>query len=420
MRVKTSTVRRALGAAVWWATGSVLMAQSAVAQPAPPPAPSATLPTLVDVRAGDTFSSIAARYTGDTRSWAKLYNAKLGGLPNANLIQVGMRLELVTEPGGTRYLRVVSDRANMAAAKASATEPAPSVAKAAPPAAPKAVATPAPAPAPAQTQSASPLPAVTLPAPDDTLVIGVLPNIGAAALMVQYDHLKGYLERTTKQKVRIVLPANFKAFVDSTMRGEFDVAVAAPHFARMAQVDRNMVPLVMYEPRINALFLSPVDSTLAGGRDVRGKTVAFANPQSLVALYGQQWLRSLGLEAGTDYQIKGANSDMGVGRMVLSGDAVAAIMSNGEFRALPPDEASRMKIVDSFARIPNFIMVAHPRLGAARLGALRTQLKQFIADKDEGAAFQKATGLTGIVDADDATLKELDPYLALTRRAMGY
>ena len=359
-------------------------------------------PTTVEVRAGDTFSAIAARFTGDPRSWSKLYDAQLSGLPNPNLILVGMRLELVDGPSGGRYLRVVSERAATTSAKAA-------------PATKGAAATGAPVAA----TPAAPVAAAAAPA-DDTLVIGVLPNIGAAALMAQYESLKSYLERTGKQKVRIVLPANFKAFLDATMRGEYDLAVAAPHFARVAQLDRGMVPLVMYEPRITALFLAPIDAAVGSGRDMRGKPVAFANPQSLVAMYGQQWLRQQSLEPGKDYEIKGASSDMGVGRLLLSGDAVAAIMSNGEFRALPTDESGRLKIVESFARIPNFIIVGHPRLGAARLALLKTQFKQFTADRDDGQAFLKATGLTGIVDADDVTLRELDPYVALTRRAMGY
>ena len=110
---------------------------------------------------------------------------------------------------------------------------------------------------------------------------------------------------------------------------------------------------------------------------------------------------------------------MGVGRMLLSGDVVAAIMSGGEFRALPPEESSRLKIVEVFARIPNFIIVGHPRLGKERLASLKARLLTFMADKEDGAAFAKATGLSAIVDVDDATLRELDPHVAPTRRLMG-
>jgi phosphonate transport system substrate-binding protein len=261
--------------------------------------------------------------------------------------------------------------------------------------------------------------AAPAPAADDTLVIGVLPNIATTALQAQYENLKSWFERTQGTKVRITVPANFKVFFDNTMRGDYDLSVAAPHFARVVQADRGMVPVVMYEPRINALFIGKPDDGINAPADLRGKALGFANPTSLVALYGMQWFRQAGMEPGKDFEVRGARTDMGVGRMLLTGEVSGAIMSNGEFRALPQDEAARLRTVEAFARIPNFIIVAHPRLGAARIGRLKTQFKAFISDKDEGAAFVKATGITGMVDADDSVLRELDPYIAPTRRAMG-
>jgi len=65
-------------------------------------------------------------------------------------------------------------------------------------------------------------------------------------------------------------------------------------------------------------------------------------------------------------------------------------------------------------------LLAHPRLERERINRLKSQLRDFIATTEEGAAFARATGFTGVVDADDATLRELDPYTAPTRKAMGY
>ncbi|MDP3614334.1 MAG: PhnD/SsuA/transferrin family substrate-binding protein, partial [Rubrivivax sp.] len=141
--------------------------------------------------------------------------------------------------------------------------------------------------------------------------------------------------------------------------------------------------------------------------------------QSLVAMYGRQWLKQAGLEQGTDYEMRAARTDLGVGRMLLAGDVVAAIMSNGEFRVLPPDELSRLKVVEVFAKIPNFIFMAHPRIERARLGRLKTQLQGFFADAEEGAPFAQASGFTGIVEVDPATMRELDSFADTTRRAMG-
>ena len=400
-------------------------------------AQSGTLPTLVDVQPGDTFSAIASRFTGDPRAWRKLYSPEQSGLVNPNLITPGMRLELVTEASGNKFLRLVGGKAAavaMAAAPAPAAapavepavKPAPMPTVAAPlakPPAPAVAAAPAPVAAP-PVAAAAPAPVVAaapaVPAADGALVIGVLPNVAASLLLPQYEYMRRYLERGGGQKVRIVVPANFKVFFDATMAGEYDLAVAAPHFARVAQQERGMVPLVTYEPRINALMVVPADSTVTGPKDLRERVVAFANPQSLVAMYGVQWLRGQGLEAGKDFEVKGARTDLGVGRMLLSGDAVAAIMSNGEFRALPADESSRLKIGEVFARIPNFITIAHPRLERDKINRLRTQLKAFLADADDGAAFARATGFSGITDVNDAQMRELDPYSPQTRRAMGF
>ena len=390
--------------------------------------------TVIEVQPGDTFSSIASRQTGDVGNWRSLYRADLSRLRNPDRIQAGMRLELVTDAKGARYLRVLPGLASGSAAAATAasgrplttTAPSPATSTA-PPATTASPATPSLPPSP----GSPPVTSATAPpagsggglAPvtrgDDTLVIGVLPNIAAATLTTQYERLKRYLERNEGRKVQIVVPANFKAFFDATMRGDYDLAVAAPHFARVAQLDRKLIPLVTYEPRINALLVTPSESTISGPRDVRERAVGFANPQSLVAMYGQQWLKQAGLEPGRDYEMKAARTDLGVGRMLLTGDAVAAVLSNGEFRVLPPEESARMKVVEVIARIPNFVIMAHPRIERDRLGRLKAELKAFLADKEEGEPFAKATGFTGIIDADDALLREMDPFAGLTRRAMG-
>jgi phosphonate transport system substrate-binding protein len=363
-------------------------------------------PTVVEVKPGDTFSGIASSLAGGQVSWADLYDKRRTGLKNPNRIEIGMRFELVKASANKRYLRLVQGGAPTVAAAAP---------KAANPSAPTAPVPRAPAAAPAPVEATA---AAAVQPMADTLVVGILPFIGANTLMAQYEGMKAYLERLGPQKVRIVLPANFKAFYDGLMNGAFDVAVSAPHFARVAQQDGRMVPLAMYEPRINAQFVAPADSTLNLPRDARGKVVAFANPTSLVAMYGQSWLRQQNLEVGKDYEVRGARTDMGVGRMLLSGDAVAAVMSNGEFRALPAEEAARLKIIEVVARIPNFVLMGHPRLGNERLARLKAQLLALPADKEDGVTFSKAAGINAIVDADENQLRELDAYVAQTRRVM--
>lgn len=380
--------------------GFIFCLSTAWAQPAYSSSP-------ITVRPGDSFSAIAARYTGDLASWHQLYNARLSGLKDPNRLVIGMQLELVNDPSTGRYLRLVSASqkhpasANRLTTSSTMLHPV------------KPNAEPAPPVVPSGEGSAL---------VEEMLTIGVVPNISANLLQAHYEHLRRYLERTGNgQKVRIVIPANFKAFFDGALRGDYDLSIAAPNLARVAQLDRGLAPLLNFEPRIAANLVTLREGGVTTPRDIQGKRLAFANPQSLVAMYGQQWLSAeLRLEANRDYEVKAARTDLGVGRMMLTGEADAAIMSQGEFRSLPADEATRMRIVEVFARVPNFIVLAHPRIVQDQTNRLRVRLKDFLKDATDGAAFARATGLTGIVDVDQATLRELDAFVPATRKAMGY
>lgn len=71
------------------------------------------------------------------------------------------------------------------------------------------------------------------------------------------------------------------------------------------------------------------------------------------------------------------------------------------------------------ARIPNFVVLAHPRLGRDYMGKIRGQLKGFIGDMEDGAAFSQATGVAAVVDANESQLRELNAHVEQTRRAVG-
>jgi phosphonate transport system substrate-binding protein len=346
---------------------------------------------LFEVKPGDSFGRIAAHVTGDPARWRLLWHPQKSGLPNPNLIHAGTQFELVKDPDGSQYLRLVQAGAARQAQAA--------------PSQPLAAAKPVAA-----------APAAKVPA---TLALGLLPNIPAGALTQQNEPLKRYLERLNGNEVTLGIAANFRAHFESIMKGEYDLAVTASHFARVAQLDGKFVPIAIYEPRIPALLIGAKESGIAAATDLKGKMLVFQNPQSLVAMFATQWLRGQGLETGRDIEVKPVRTDIGAGRMILTGEAAGAIMSGGEFRQIPPADAERLRVVAELARIPNFVVLAHPRLGADVIARLRGQFHQLSADAGDGAAFAKAAGVAKVVDADERQMAELDPYVEATRRAMG-
>lgn len=60
-----------------------------------------------EVHAGDTFSAITARFTGDPSMWRKFYDPRRSGLDDPNRIYPGTWFELVRERGRHPYLRVL-------------------------------------------------------------------------------------------------------------------------------------------------------------------------------------------------------------------------------------------------------------------------------------------------------------------------
>ena len=360
-------------------------------------APAAVAPgTVFDVKSGDSFGRIAARVTGNVAQWRQLYHPQKSGLPNPNLIQVGSQFELVKDADGSTYLRLRS------AATARAPGPAAAIAQAA--------AKPAPVP-PTSTPAPARMP--------ETLTIGILPFIPTPLLMAQNEPLKNYLERNNRNKVNVVTAPNFRAFFEGTMKGDYDLSVTGSHLARVGQLDGGMVPIAIYEPRIRALMIGAREGGIKSAKDLKGKAVVYQNPQSLVAMHARQWLQKQDLQAERDFEVKAARTDIGVGRMILTGEAAGAFMSNGEFRAIPAADAERLVIVEQIVDFPNFVVLAHPRLGATVIQTLRSQFQAFASDSVDGAAFTKATGVVKIVDADARQMAELDPFVEQTRRAMG-
>lgn len=253
------------------------------------------------------------------------------------------------------------------------------------------------------------------PAP---LEIGVLPNVSARVLMTQYQPLREYLARELGQVVQVSTAAGWPAFHQATLAQEHDLVITAAHLARLAQVERGHVPLLAFAPQIKGLVAVSTERPLQRIQALAGHTLVLSNPQSLVTFRGMQWLAEQGLQRDRDFTTIGTHTDDSVGNVVLRGDAVAAVLSGGEFRAIPEAVRAQLRILHTFAEVPGFVVLASPRLSAARAQGLRAHLLRFAADTPEGRTFFERTGYTALREPAPGLLESLDPYLPATRRAL--
>lgn len=250
------------------------------------------------------------------------------------------------------------------------------------------------------------------------LSIGVLPNVSARVLLASYQPMREYFERALRQPVTIVTAPDFRAFAANSLKGEYDIVVTAPNLGRVMQLDAKWEPLAIYEPRIPAVAVARADNPDDSPRQLRGRALALANPQSLVAMVGLQWLQSEGLQEGVDFKTVVVANDDSLGTVLRSGEAPWAVMSMGEFRAKPEALRQSLRIVRQITTVPGFLVMANPALPAAQRQRLKALILALPASAD-GARFFELSGFRGIREIVDADLTFADPFNELTRRGLG-
>jgi phosphonate transport system substrate-binding protein len=253
---------------------------------------------------------------------------------------------------------------------------------------------------------------------EPTFTIGVLPNISARLILASYQPMRDYFERELRRSVDIATAADFRQFTERTLRGDYQLIVTAPNLGRVVQLEASWDPLAMYEPRIPALLVALADNPDSSPVQLRGKALALANPQSLVALAGMQWLRGQGLQEGSDYRITLAANDDSLGAVLRSGEAPLAIMSGGEFRAKPESVRKLLRVVSEITQLPGFLVMANPRLPESEKQRLKALILTF-PQTEEGRRFFGLSGFSNIRPVLESELKGLDPYVEQTRKGLG-
>jgi phosphonate transport system substrate-binding protein len=247
--------------------------------------------------------------------------------------------------------------------------------------------------------------------------IGVLPNVSARVILANYQPVRAYFERELKGPVEIATAPDFRGFHERTLKGEYDIVITAANLGRVAQVDGKWEAVAIYDPPIPGLLVSAAESKDGPVAGLRGKNLALANPQSLVALRGLQWLQEQGLQNGRDYKTTQAQNDDSLGAMIRSGEAPFAIMSMGEFRAIAEPVRNTLAIAREFAQVPGFWVMLNPKFSTEERRRLKALVLR-LPSAEEGAAFFKLSGFKNIRDLPMGEQTALDAFVAATRAGL--
>ncbi|TCV84328.1 phosphate/phosphite/phosphonate ABC transporter substrate-binding protein [Sulfurirhabdus autotrophica] len=242
------------------------------------------------------------------------------------------------------------------------------------------------------------------------LRIGLLPVLSARVLLTNYQPLRAYLERELQQPVELVTATDFRTFHLSTVAGEYDAVVTAPHFARLAQIDAKYIPLAAYRSANRAILITSKDRPLKSINDLRGQSLAIPDRHAMVVSQALYWLGEQGMHAGSDFKLVETPSLNSAAYSVQNHQSVLAVMAPTGMKQMPDSIKDSIQVFANLPELPSsLIWMANPRI-AAQVPQFKAALLKLTNAIPEGALFLESTGYIGLREITLDEMKTLDPY----------
>ncbi|MDP1680192.1 MAG: phosphate/phosphite/phosphonate ABC transporter substrate-binding protein [Burkholderiales bacterium] len=242
------------------------------------------------------------------------------------------------------------------------------------------------------------------------IVFGIFPYVSPSELVRYHAPLRQYLSRTLDRPVTLVTAPDFKALIERTQRGEYDIVLTAPHLGRLAQIRDGYQPVARTRHEVQGLFLARKDAGIAKPEDIKGKRIMMAEPLSIVFHMAEGLLNEHGVfldKNATLIETKAHNNAM---YAPLRDEADVGVTGFRLWEGMPPEEKDKLVVVAATRKVPGFFVLAHQRMPAAEVERLRRALLAF-EHSPEGPADYAVKSLKGFSKIDAKDLAELDPYV---------
>uniref|UniRef100_Q47K13 ABC-type phosphate/phosphonate transport system periplasmic component-like protein n=1 Tax=Dechloromonas aromatica (strain RCB) TaxID=159087 RepID=Q47K13_DECAR len=250
------------------------------------------------------------------------------------------------------------------------------------------------------------------------LTVGLMPYLSTRTLLANYQPIAAALEDALKQPVQLLTAPDFDTFVRRVLDGEYDIALLAPHYARLAIKSYGYTPLLLHKSPIRGVLVSSRAQPLASFNDLRGQNIAIVDRSALLVIAGAITLGENGLTEGSDYHFIETVSHSSALHNAISGKARAALVSYSTLVLAAPELQRDALLWRDIASIPGQFYIAHSRVPPARQLAVKAALLAF-EKTPEGQLFFEKTKHGGFREptAEDYVL--LDKMMPETRRLLG-
>lgn len=245
----------------------------------------------------------------------------------------------------------------------------------------------------------------------------MFPYLSTRALLDLYEPVREYLRAELNRPTNLFTASSFKAYVERTQAGGYDVVLTPPHLARLAQREAGYVPLTMFTRELRGVVVVAKSAPIQTLQDLKGKRIATPNKVALVSIVGDQLLRDNGLVNDENILIHDVGSHSNAVLAVQRGEAEAAMTETVALLQIPEEARNSVRIIAQTPRLPHVMFLAHPRLGRAGVARIKALLLQF-ANTTEGRVFLKNSGFEGMRAVEEADMKNIDPLIKELKRIL--
>ncbi len=253
-------------------------------------------------------------------------------------------------------------------------------------------------------------------AAEGPLELALAPYISTRALLTLFQPLASHLERHLSRPVLLVTAPSLREFDQRLLSGAYDIAMASPQAARLAQLDAGYAPLLRVTNDMYGVVLVQRRSGVWAMRELAGTRIALPDRFTTAAALGQELLRSEGLDGASVLHPPGFQDSILLS--LVRGEFEAMVMNGSAFYQASAQMKGQVRILGETRRISHVMFVARRDVPAATRQAVREGIAEFWGATPEGERFRTQSGLEGVRPPTEAELRALDGIAGAHRRLM--
>lgn len=255
--------------------------------------------------------------------------------------------------------------------------------------------------------------AISLPAragsTTDELVFGVYPYLSSSQTVERFAPLGDHLANALGRPVSLRSAPDFEKFIERTRQGEYDIIFTAPHMGRLAEKRDGYRALAQTGYSIVVVALTRKDGPLNKITDLKGRSLAVGAKLSMSYQMVDRELEKHGLAIGRDVRFVNTANFSNVLESLVRNEADAGATGTLLWDNAPPEKHNVLREIWRSPPVPGFLVLAHPRIGAATLQRLEQALVDF-GNTPAGKTYFEKSQQIDFRSIDAATLKRIDPY----------